>query len=121
MYSLNYSQLIAHHMRSCRTVCYTRLGFFVRVFSVVRFSFVCLFGWFLVTIYFKLEEILSILLRETRVSAMQVDYRKDQAGIRGLVGLNIALYFSVLTAQLLCCLNSYATVNGVSLLWRDFF
>lgn len=115
MNSLNYSQQIAHLMRSCRTVCYT-IGFGLFFFFLVRFLFVCLFRWFLVTIYFKLEEILSILLRETRVSAMQVDYRKSQTGIQGLVGLNIALYFSVLIALLLCCLNSYATISGFSLL-----
>lgn len=97
------------------------MGFFCFVLFLLAFCLFAYFGWFLVKIYFKLEEILSILLRETRVPAMQADYRRSQTGIQGLVGLNIALYLSVLIAQLLCWLNSYAAINGVSLLWRRFF
>jgi len=51
-------------------------------------------GFFLVTIHFKLAEIHNVLLREIKISAIQVDHRKlDQTGIQGLLGLHIPLYF----------------------------
>lgn len=112
MKSVYYSHEIAHQLRSSTQLhsllyCwfFVCLFYFVLVVCLLGGRSVC--GVYLggiVTIYSKLAEILNILLMEIKVSAMQVNYRKYQSGIQGLIGLIIPLYFcrAALLFEFLC-------------------